>query len=766
MSAYFKSFSSLSISIFFVALSGVFSHARSDGFSGEYLATQRWRDAQSRYSPLTNPAFLTEENYVSVRACDALIMETFNLLETGVTIPVGPYQALGLSYFSENTGKIQGMTWGGLTGDSMVNLPNNWDPSNSNNLVMFSYANSIWKNLSVGANLSVSYQSNFDTLFDSAAISDAIDVGLSYRLNFNPLLGEHLLGLSVQNILPQRDVGKRCYPSGAKFSWLSYFFDRQIEMGLDVSAINAFSFPFSNAAAGPVEYDFSFRAGVWLLRFLNLFLVTGTNYYGFCGGVNFPGANNGRDFSFLYQFLTMTQTEAVTSHSAYIRMQFGRHREDVYAQRSARVAEQTPVELFDQASKLVAEGKYWDAFFVYGGIESQHPSFIDKDWVAYYKAGCMEKLDMRDAALSAYNKVKHDFAKSPVAPRAALGVMRLCYLDRSDSMLAVQFDALTKPEIQDSLKFHADYLMAETLLRQKALARAIALFSKIPETHPDYAFARHSLAIAYGMDNKTDSMKSALGACIETEPRSEAEREISNRSYLFLRLLFYEEKSLSKSVTALRMVQKNSMFYEDAQLALCWAALRARQWNDCLALSQALQKMAQKPSMQCEGALIEGYANLMLKNYKQAFEVLQSAQIKVKNLRPQFADSIKSRRLGFLTARKGYDSLAQEISTLAGVFPSSTILAKIDSLHAVQTAQEALLRDYYSFTDEVKVEGVFSRSAEAIGSDIDYALATAQKLVQQSPKAEIQQKMETKQKELDDQIDKLKNEMNKLNDKK
>ena len=25
--------------------------------------------------------------------------------------------------------------------------------------------------------------------------------------------------------------------------------------------------------------------------------------------------------------------------------------------------------------------------------------------------------------------------------------------------------------------------------------------------------------------------------------------------------------------------------------------------------------------MQCEGALIEGYANLMLKNYKQAFEV-------------------------------------------------------------------------------------------------------------------------------------------------
>ena len=84
----------------------------------------------------------------------------------------------------------------------------------------------------------------------------------------------------------------------------------------------------------------------------------------------------------------------------------------------------------------------------------------------------------------------------------------------------------------------------------------------------------------------------------------------------------------------------------------------------------------------------------------------------------------------------------------------------------MQTAQEALLRDYYSFTDEVKVEGVFSRSAEAIGSDIDYALATAQKLVQQSPKAEIQQKMETKQKELDDQIDKLKNEMNKLNDKK
>jgi tetratricopeptide (TPR) repeat protein len=756
---------SRSIFFFLIALSGYFYPIYSDGFSGEYLVTQRWRDVQSRYSPLTNPAFITEENYVSVRLCDALVMETFNLLETGITIPIGSSQALGVSYFSENSGKIQGMAWGGSSGDSMMNLPNNSSPSNSSNLAMFSYANNLLKNFSLGINFSVSYQTNFNTQLDSAVINTAADIGISYRLMLNPVLGEHLLGVSIQNIVAARTMGKLSYPSGIKFSCLSYFLDRQIEAGLDLNALNVAPSLLYGDKSNPIEYDFSFRLGVWIFNFLNAYLVTGTNYYGFCGGVNFPGSNNGRDFAFLYQFITMTQAESVTSHSAYIRMQFGRHREDAYAQHMARSADQSPVELFGKAYKLYSADKYWDAFFVFGSIQSQYPSFVDNDWVANYKALCLENLGMRDAARAAYNKVKLDFPKSRVVPHADLGIMRLCHSDASDSLESVQFALLDNQDTPDSLKFHGYYLMAETLMRHKALTAAQALFSSIPETHPDRLFALHSLAIAFVMADKTDSALSALVGCTEASPRSAASREIINRSYLMLGLMFYEKTALAKSVSALRMVPKNSIYYENALLTLCWAALRAGQWNDCIESGQLLQKISAKSAFQCEGALIEGYANLMRKNYKQAFEVLREAQTKSIRLRSPSADSVKSRRANYFAARKSYDSLARTADKIAGVFQSSSVLRQIDSLHALQTASLTELMAFYAFMDEVGSKS-FTRAAEAIRSDIDYALATSQKFVQQSPKAEIQQKMETKQKEIDERIEKLKKEMNNLNDKK
>ncbi|MBD3346928.1 MAG: hypothetical protein GF401_17885, partial [Chitinivibrionales bacterium] len=45
------------------------------GLPGEYLLTQRWRDIHSSYSPLTNAAFLIEEDYFSVRGAVAPVLQ-------------------------------------------------------------------------------------------------------------------------------------------------------------------------------------------------------------------------------------------------------------------------------------------------------------------------------------------------------------------------------------------------------------------------------------------------------------------------------------------------------------------------------------------------------------------------------------------------------------------------------------------------------------------------------------------------------------------
>jgi hypothetical protein len=259
-----------------------------------------------------------------------------------------------------------------------------------------------------------------------------------------------------------------------------------------------------------------------------------------------------------------------------------------------------------------------------------------------------------------------------------------------------------------------------------------------------------------------DDALNALGNCIEAKAQTDPQKEIINRSYVLLGYIFYEQMALSKSVTALRMVPKSSYYYEDALLGLCWTALRARQWADCITISQSLQKSTIKTPLQCDAGLIEGYAYLMLKNYKQAFDVLQDAQNKVQGFHAPSPDTLEVKKNSHRTDRKDYASLSGNVENIGKELQSSYVLQQIDSLHKIQENGKKMLDDFYRYTGEFSRQKFFSRNTDVIKGDIEYAMAISQKLSQQSNKSEAQEQMQNKQKELDDQIDKLKKEMNKL----
>ena len=104
------------------------------GLPGEFLLTQRWRDMIAQYSPLTNPAFITEENYLSARLAFAPILNgEFKHGEAGLTIPIGLYQSVGLTFLFSPEGTVQE---GIVSGDNII--PDKGGSSNSNYLIMAS----------------------------------------------------------------------------------------------------------------------------------------------------------------------------------------------------------------------------------------------------------------------------------------------------------------------------------------------------------------------------------------------------------------------------------------------------------------------------------------------------------------------------------------------------------------------------------------------------------------------------------------------------
>ncbi len=211
-------------------LVGALSNPFADALVDEYMVSSRWRDMLSRHDPSVNPAFLTEENYIATRVGVGLVLDAaFKLTELGMTIPVGLYQSWGISYYGELDPSVTNTGY-----DQSGNIVDSGTLSGSKHLFMLSYANNIWRGLSIGANLNISYHPNFG----DAITNLSGDIGLSYRLLLSPVLGEHLIGATLQNITTFANFSNENASSNVKLSWDAYFWERQIDAGVDFDVRN------------------------------------------------------------------------------------------------------------------------------------------------------------------------------------------------------------------------------------------------------------------------------------------------------------------------------------------------------------------------------------------------------------------------------------------------------------------------------------------------------------------------------------------------
>jgi TolA-binding protein len=742
-----------------------------DGLPGEYVLTQRWRNMIADRSPLTNPALMTEDNYLSGRLAIAPILGEFLLGELGFTLPIGLYQSVGLSMLGEYDGTIQ---QGTFEGDRLVVSEEKM--TNFNNMIIGSYAIHFWNRLSAGINLKFAGASRFGEQYAPGGI---VDLGLTYRLIRHSLFGDHLVGLSTNNLLMfSKDL--EAYSRDVKLQFIGNFWEHRIDYGLDIDfkdfLADAEAFRLTDNNGGIIEngwkpeLDFNLKVGMWLLRMFKVYVQAGfdkdiLDYVGLALGFNIPTINNGRDLEVCVQYNVMTEALNMdaTGLTFSAKVDFGKHREEVYARRMARLASLSPNELYNQARRLYSEKKYWDAFFVFSRITVEFPDFFKSDWVNYYRSSCQEELDMRDVAITNYEATIKDYPLSGAVPYSDLGLMRIYYRNGDFAKVANQFVELSKPNVPDSLRYHGAYLIGQTYLQSNDPQKAIQVLSTIPEGHPDYVFAQHAIAVA-NVRAGSDMTKvvAALENCVGAKAETESQKEIVSRSYLFLGYIFYEENALSKAVVALRMVPTNSYYAEDALLGQGWTALKARQWSDCIGIGSLLTKTTKKPVLKCEGMLIRAYGHLLQKDYSQAEAVLTDAAEMIRPITQPSDDTLNYARMQYESNRMSFNFLAEKVDNISKSGQTSAIAAATDSLHSEQMSYVKQFKEYYQFADEFKRSSFFTRNADAVRDDIEYALARVQKIVGSASVQKVQKKAEEQEQELNSEIERLQKEMEKL----
>ncbi len=431
------------------------------------------------------------------------------------------------------------------------------------------------------------------------------------------------------------------------------------------------------------------------------------------------------------------------------------------------IGDSNPDILYLKALTLYAEEKYMDALVPLGQILADFPEYKKNDGVQYFIGAAMEHMDMREMAVKNYSRLKEKYPKSLVVPFADLGIMRIAYRNDNKPVIIQQCKTLSDSGANDSLRFHAVYLAAQSHINSGKFCKAINLLKLIPSTHPEYLFAQHSLAVALlNVNEDNERAFDALINCVSFNPRTESEGEIINRSFVFLGYLFFrgsvdQSRSLNKAIRSFRKVPPSSHYYQDALLGSVWTAFCASQWSDCINYCDQLMCVTNIPTLKCEAGLLKGYCLMTDKRYVEAVNILAPMLNRI-HKDDQHRDRYNVKLNKFKTDLKSYNLLSKSIDSLIDIDPASLAFKKNKDLYHRQEIFQGKLGMFYRAQDEYRRYSFFTRNRKKVQHDLDYALVKSEKMAGAKSGSKVLKKAIQETSEIDDEMVKLQRELEKL----
>ncbi|HEX2959340.1 MAG TPA: hypothetical protein VHO70_21075, partial [Chitinispirillaceae bacterium] len=388
---------------------------KANGLPGEYLLSDQWRGASRFYSPLTNPALLTDCNYPSLKGAFSIASDApSRLWENELSIPIGLYHSVAVSIVGENGYPVQNYSDDFLTDPLNAKIG---DPQHNDNYSIFlSWASNPVGHFSYGINLKYLYMNNFGSPDNDISF----DLGCMYRLINHPFFGYHNAGLSIINCYPSKtgSITQMRYPSDLSFQYMINFFNSKffLQSKFDFHDIfNSFVIKRHHIPLSSSYFQFILNAFPFISLSSGMQLSNFEKISNWCLGfmIKAPQFNSGRDISIVYQITNFTSRSLHANHSLFYRFEFGKHREEIFARRLAINADIHASDLYNKAMRNFYDGKYWESFFLFKKLLQQFPDFYKNDNALYYSGLCLENLDIRETAVKYLENVKATYPSSP-----------------------------------------------------------------------------------------------------------------------------------------------------------------------------------------------------------------------------------------------------------------------------------------------------------------------------------------------------------------
>lgn len=420
-----------------------------------------------------------------------------------------------------------------------------------------------------------------------------------------------------------------------------------------------------------------------------------------------------------------------------------------------------PMNAYNEAMRLYKAEKYWEASFAFGKVLSLFPNFHLSDKCTYYMGDCYTQLRLHGLAREVYKEGLAEYTTSEMRANYLYGLQILDYREGKYKDALKNHAFISNLYSQSEIKPDADYLAGEIHFLQKNYSAASQVLNQIPPDAACYNYAQYTLAVVNIANNKLDIAIQNLRNIVTDTAIGEAEILLQEAADVKLGQLYFEQVELRKAVEAFKRVPEDSDHGDEALLGIAWSWIKVNRPQECLAAIQTLISMHPNSPLVPEAYLVKGYSLILLRQNNEALTALDECMRLCKTDFESEEDlSVKKEKIRQVEI--DFIPTGNRIKKNALRKPTDKIISERAGLKSEFNKFDKESRNFFYYSLLVEDNKKFFRRKEQILNDAEYAIAKVHKIIGAKKEKALIKKDLKKQEKLDDEIEKIKKELEDL----